>query len=42
VFAVTNLGGVTPQSRNEYRQISFARRLAWCYGDAGAVERLNS
>lgn len=42
VFQLDDKGEVTPQSRNNYREISYARRLAWRYGAACAVERLNA
>lgn len=35
-------GGVTRKSRIEWTWIQLAQRLAWQYGEAGALRRLNS
>ena len=34
-------GGVTPASRREWTWIQLAQRLAWQYGEAEALARLN-
>lgn len=38
----TPQGGVTPASRREWAWVQLAQRLAWTYGAAEALRRLNA